>query len=132
MNTAAGDNLDENLDDENLGNEIEDDMNDDMDDDRQHEMDDAQDDELFDDIYGEFDEEVEVSFLPRSEALSDLGISDEQFEAALIVALDEREALVNAAGSDEDLPPLEQILLHIGGKSYQIDELADIEIEGDV
>lgn len=107
-----------------------DDLDDAMDDEIDGELDDDLDGEFGDDF--DFDEEVEVSFLPREQALTELGITEHAFEAALIVALEEREALVNAAGSDEDLPPLEQMLLHIGAKSYQIDELADIEIGGDV
>lgn len=93
---------------------------------------DDENDEGLDGESDEFDKEIEVSFIPRAQALTDLGITDAEFESALMVALEEREVLANAVESDEDMPPLEEMLLRIGAKSYQLDELADIEISGDL
>jgi hypothetical protein len=76
--------------------------------------------------------EVEISIEPREQTLVDLGITPEEFEAALLSALEERDALVDRDDvSEEDIPFLEKTVLSIRGTSYKLEVLADISIESD-
>ena len=78
-------------------------------------------------------DEIEVSIDPRAEALARFGITDEEFSEALLVALEKREELAERDDlTDEDMPFLEEMLLDIGGKSYKLEDLADVEIRSDV
>lgn len=77
--------------------------------------------------------EIEVSIDPRAEALAQFGITDEKFSEALLVAFEKREELAERDDlTDEDMPFLEEMLLDIGGKSYKLEDLADVEIRGDL
>jgi hypothetical protein len=81
----------------------------------------------------EINGEVELSFLPRPQVLADMGIAPEDFEAALLLALEGREALAaRDEVDDDDIPPLEEMSLSIGGKSFKLGDLADIEIRDEV
>ncbi len=81
----------------------------------------------------EISHEIEVTYTPRPEVLADLGISPEEFEAALIVALDEFEVSANCDDPGEvEIPPLEQMMLKIRGIDYKLEDLAEVEIRGDV
>jgi hypothetical protein len=75
--------------------------------------------------------EVEIIFNPRAEALTKCGISEADFEAALSIALDRREVLAAQwEGTDEDFPALEEMSLRIGGVTYKLEDLADVDIRG--
>ena len=88
-------------------------------------MDDGADDEI--------SREIDVTYSPRPEVLADLDISPEEFEAALIVALDEREELANGDDlGEEGMPYLEEMLLKIRGVDFKLEDLADIETSGDL
>lgn len=82
--------------------------------------------------HGDDEEEVEgeisISFAPRYEELSKLGITAEQFESSLLIALEEFETLSAREEIDADDLSLEEITLHIGGVPYRLGDLADIEI----
>jgi len=79
----------------------------------------------------EITHEVELSVLAREQTLADLGIDSAMFEAALLVALDEREALAAREDvRDDEIPPLEEMMLFIGGIAYKLEELADLEVRG--
>jgi hypothetical protein len=79
----------------------------------------------------EVTDEVEISFVPRPQALADLGIAPEEFEEALLAALEEREALAARADTgDDEFPPLQEMPLNIGGLSYKLEELAEVVIRG--
>jgi len=88
-------------------------------------------------LKGESDEEiigeVDLSFLPRPQVLADMGMAPQDFEAALLFALEEREALAaRDEVDDDDIPPLEEMSLSIEGRSFKLGDLADIEIRGEV
>jgi hypothetical protein len=70
--------------------------------------------------------EVAISIMPRDEDLAARGISQEDFDAAIVEAIDAWEN----DDSDDQLP-LEDRLLTIGGQSLRLGDLADIEISGD-
>jgi hypothetical protein len=77
--------------------------------------------------------EVEIIFSPRPEALSSRNISSEDFENALVLALEARQSLEDDEDLiDDDLPPLEEMELEINGATYKLEDLADIEFQGDL
>ena len=83
-------------------------------------------DEDDDEIIGE----VEMIFTPRLEALSIRCISVEDFEAALILALEGRQGLAEHEDvDDEEISPLDEMTLDIGGVTYKVEDLADVEIK---
>jgi hypothetical protein len=77
--------------------------------------------------------EISISFAPRYEELTKLGITADQFESALLIALDEFETLSARDDINPDELSLEEVTLHIGGTPHRLGDLADIEIgdEGD-
>jgi hypothetical protein len=78
-------------------------------------------------------EEFEVSFTPRLEALANREISVDDFEAALIVALEARQALSHRTDVENDeLSSLEEMELTINGATYKVEDLADVEIAEDM
>jgi hypothetical protein len=75
-------------------------------------------------------EEFEVSFTPRLEALSSRNISIDDFEAALIVALEARQALSHRTDVENDeISSLEEMDLTINGATYKVEDLADVEVQ---
>jgi hypothetical protein len=86
-------------------------------------------DEDDDEILGE----IEMIFTPRPEALASRNISAEDFENALVIALEDRQALEDGEDSDdEELSSIEELELEINGEFYKLEDLADIEIRGDL
>jgi hypothetical protein len=84
-------------------------------------------DDEVDDIF----EEAEILFLPRSQALEAQGITVGDFEAALLAALEERETMAARSDvSDDDFPPLEEMPLNIGGVTYMLEDLAEVQVRG--
>lgn len=80
----------------------------------------------------EIDGEIAISFAPRYEQLQELGIAPEQFESALLVALEEFETLTAREDINPEELSLEDITLHINGTPYRLGDLADVEFsEGD-
>jgi hypothetical protein len=81
----------------------------------------------------EFTGEIEMIFTPRPEALSSRNISTEDFENALVIALEDRQSLEDDEDlEDEELSSIEEMELEIGGEFYKLEDLADIEIKGDL
>jgi hypothetical protein len=77
--------------------------------------------------------EVEMIFSPRLEALASRNIAIEDFEAALVLALENRQAFSPEDEiGDDDLTPLEEMTLEIGGVIYTVEDLAEIEILEDI
>jgi hypothetical protein len=80
-----------------------------------------------DDITGE----VEISIVPRQMKLDELGIAPEAFDAALVIALEGLEALAARNDLNEDyMPPIEVMRLVIGGVTFKLEELAEVEVSG--
>lgn len=72
--------------------------------------------------------EISISFAPRFEDLTKHGITPEQFEEALLVGLEEFETLSAREDVNVDDLNLEEIVLRINGKEFQLSDLADVEI----
>lgn len=89
---------------------------------------DGYDDEAEDDEDA-IDGEIEITFEPWLERLDELGITFDDFQEALMAALDQREDRVEGLGAEDDLPPLEEMMLSVGGSSYKLEDLADVEIK---
>ena len=76
------------------------------------------------------EDELELVVTPRPAELEALGISEEEFEAALEVALDRLED----APEDDGEPPaaVEEIEITLNGRLFRLGEVADVEITGDL
>jgi hypothetical protein len=86
------------------------------------------DDGLFDDEEPA-DGEFEISIEPREDALEAAGISPDEFESALMDALEQREEFAIAYDADTDAcPELEDTTLRIRGSTYRLGDLADIDV----
>lgn len=77
----------------------------------------------------EVDGEIEITFEPHQERFRELGISFDDFQDALMAALEAREAEAEGLDEEDELPPLEEMVLTIKGGSYKLEELADVEIK---
>jgi hypothetical protein len=75
------------------------------------------------------DDEIEITINPREEDLDALGVSPEEFEAALMTTLDAYDREINVDDPDA-VAPLEEAQITLGGKVYHLREVADIEITG--
>lgn len=75
------------------------------------------------------DDEIEITINPREEDLDALGISPEEFESALMATLDAYDQEISLDDPDAT-GPLEEAEITLGGKSYRLREVADIEITG--
>ena len=73
--------------------------------------------------------EFEITIEPRDEALEAAGISPEEFETALMEALEAREEFAIAYdGETDSFPELEETQLRIKGTSYRLGDLAEIDV----
>ncbi len=77
------------------------------------------------------DGEIEITINPREEDLLELGVSPEDFEAALMKTLDAYDKTIEATDPDS-VTPLEDAEITLAGKVYHLHEVADIEISGDL
>jgi hypothetical protein len=75
------------------------------------------------------DDEIEITINPREEDLDALGISPEEFEAALMTTLDAYDHAIDVDDPDAT-GPLEEAEITLGGKVYHLREVADIAITG--
>jgi hypothetical protein len=75
------------------------------------------------------DDEIEITINPREEDLDALGVAPEEFEAALMKALDSYDQAIDVADPDA-VAPLEDAEITLAGKVYHLREVADIEITG--
>jgi len=77
------------------------------------------------------DGEIEITINPREEDLIALGIGHEEFEKALMATLDAYDKTIEASDPDS-ITPLEDAEITLGGKTYALHEVADIEISGEL
>lgn len=75
-------------------------------------------------------EEIEVNIDPREEKLDALGIDRDEFEEALLDALDANDEALEADDGDVTRP-LEEVAITIRGTTYRLGDLAVISIETD-
>jgi hypothetical protein len=71
------------------------------------------------------DASIEVTFVLRPESLTRHKISEEDLSEAVLAAIDERESTMERG---EEPPPLEEMLIELGGASYPCKEFYEIEI----
>lgn len=79
---------------------------------------------------GEFDGEgeIEVNIDPKDDRLEALGIEREEFEEALLDALDSYNDEIDAETGDA-AKPLEEVTLTIRGTTHRLGDLADVTID---
>ena len=70
------------------------------------------------------DDEIEITINPREEDLDALGVSPEEFEAALMTTLDAYDQAIDVADPDA-VAPLEDAEITLAGKVYHLREVAD-------
>jgi hypothetical protein len=76
--------------------------------------------------------EVHIMIEPRDEALAKLGIDLDAFEEALSNAIDQRFEMIDRLGEEDEIPPIEDLPVTIGERTFPLRELADVAItEGD-
>jgi hypothetical protein len=73
--------------------------------------------------------EIEITINPREEDLLALGVSPEEFEAALMKTLEDYDHAIDVDDPDA-VNPLEEAEIQLAGKVYRLQEIADIEITG--
>ncbi|QDT14333.1 hypothetical protein [Alienimonas californiensis] len=77
---------------------------------------------------GSDDGEVELLITPRAAALDELQVTEEEFEWALGRALD----LLEEAPEDEEVAAVEDLEIQLNGRTFRLEEVAEIEIGGDL
>jgi hypothetical protein len=78
----------------------------------------------------DIDGEIELQFEPRIDALEMFAIDLDEFETALLEALERHERLCERAVSADEVPDLEDVRLNIAGHDYRLGDLAEITIAG--
>lgn len=76
--------------------------------------------------------EVEIGIEPREERLEALGITGEQFEAALNAAFDAFHELLDSTPDPDAVPPLDDLPIDLNGQTYRLSDVAEIHISGDI
>ena len=74
------------------------------------------------------DGEVEVTITPRVKVLDELNVTDDEFEWALGRALD----LLEEGPEDEEVAALEELEITLNGRLFRLEEVATVEIGGDL
>jgi hypothetical protein len=75
--------------------------------------------------------EVQIIVLRGPETLAALGITEDGIKEALDIAFDEREKLAARWDrSDDESPRLQDMALNIGGVTYKLEDLAEVEVRG--
>ncbi|NNJ26689.1 hypothetical protein [Alienimonas chondri] len=77
---------------------------------------------------GESDGEVEALITPRAAVLDELQVTEDEFEWALGRCLD----LLEDGPDDEDDAALEDLEIVLNGRTFRLEEVAEIEISGDL
>ena len=73
-------------------------------------------------------EELTVTITPRPAVLEELQVTEAEFETALVAALDRLEDLPD----EEEPAPVEEMEIQLSGRLFRLEEVADVEIEGDL
>ena len=73
-------------------------------------------------------DELTVTITPRPAVLDELQIGEGEFETALVAALDRLEELPD----EEESAPLEEAEIVLNGRLFRLEEVAEIEIDGDL
>lgn len=80
---------------------------------------------------GDDEGDIEITIQPRDEDLERIGVSPEEFETALNATLEAFDKSIDA-DDPEAATPLEDAEIVLAGQAYRLQEVADIEISGDI
>jgi hypothetical protein len=80
----------------------------------------------------EIDGEIVITIDPREGELAVLGVSLEEFEAALATTLDAYDQAVEAANDPDEITALDDAEIILGGKVYPLSAVADIAVTSDL
>jgi len=83
---------------------------------------------LEDDVEGE----IVIAIDPREGELEALGVSLEEFEAALATTLDAYDQAMDATNHPDEIPLFDDAKIILGGKVYPLSAIADITITSDL
>lgn len=76
--------------------------------------------------------EIEIQIRPDDDTLAELGVSAEEFEQQLEVAIADYHELLDTASESDDVPGLEDIEVELHGRLHRLGDLAAIRITGDL
>jgi flavin-binding protein dodecin len=76
--------------------------------------------------------EIEINIEPRVDRLVDLGISPEEFEAAVMDALDRMDAVLDSVDDSESTNALDNIEVELQGRRLLLKDIATITINDDL
>jgi hypothetical protein len=76
--------------------------------------------------------EIVITIEPREGELEALGVSLEEFEAALATTLDAYDQAMEAANDPDEIPLFDDAEIILGGKAYPLSAVADINITSDL
>jgi hypothetical protein len=76
--------------------------------------------------------EIEINIEPRLDRLEALGVSQEDFEAAVMDALDRMDQVVDSVDDPDSVPALENVELEIQGRRFSLGEVAEITVSSDL
>jgi hypothetical protein len=76
--------------------------------------------------------EIEVQINPLPEFLQAMAISQADFEKAVSLAFDESDPLIEAITDPDDMPSIHETKIIINGKEFNLGDIADITITGDL
>ncbi len=81
-----------------------------------------------DDVEGE----IVITIDPRIDELDFLGVSIDEFEAALATTLDAYDRTIEATEDPDEIGALDDAEIILGGKPYPLSAVADINITSDL
>ena len=76
--------------------------------------------------------EVEIRIEPDEEKRAGLGVTPDEFDTQLEIAIDDYHELLDNCDDEEDAPGIEDIQIELQGQLYRLGELATISIVGDL
>jgi hypothetical protein len=78
------------------------------------------------------DGEIVITIDPRIDELDFLGVSIDEFEAALATTLDAYDRTIEATENPDEIGALDDAEIILGGKAYPLSAVADINITSDL
>ncbi|MEZ6044531.1 MAG: hypothetical protein R3C11_02900 [Planctomycetaceae bacterium] len=76
--------------------------------------------------------EIELNVEPRLDKLDELGVTVEELSDAIEAALDKEERMLENLENPDDICPIEEIPVELNGKIYKLEDVAEIEVSGDL
>ncbi|QDU82139.1 hypothetical protein Pla110_38940 [Polystyrenella longa] len=76
--------------------------------------------------------EIELKVEPRIDKLEELGVTVDELSDAIEAALDKEERMLDNIENPDDICPIEEVPVELNGKIYKLEEVAEIEVSGDL